>query len=70
MKSNSTRQAVKSAANFIALFFTVWALVALGLFLAVGCATVPPRAAYHFKPGPAYLPGARPYVHERYPTHP
>ena len=70
MKRNSTRQAMKSAAHFIAWFFAVCALTATLLLLVAGCATAPRRAAYYFKPGPAYLPGAKPYVHERYPNHP
>ena len=45
-------------------------LLGLGLLLAASCAPARPRAAYYFKHGPAYLPGAKPYVHARYPTHP
>ena len=70
MKPQSLHRALKTAALVLGLVLNLGVLAALGLYLAVSCAPARPRAAYHFKSGPAYLPGPRPYVHERYPAHP
>jgi hypothetical protein len=70
MRITATLRTAKSVAVVIGLVLNLCVLVALGLFLVASCAPARPRPAYHFRPGPAYLPGAKPYVHERYPIHP
>jgi hypothetical protein len=70
MKAKSTLRILGTVLATFGLVLSVAVLVAMGLFLAASCTTSKPAPAYHFKPGPAYLPGAKPYVHERYPNHP
>jgi hypothetical protein len=72
MKTKSKLRILRTVLATFGIVFSAAVLMALGLFFAVSCTTTrtAPAPAYRFKPGPSYLPGAKPYVHERYPNHP
>jgi hypothetical protein len=70
MKKKSAPRTLKTLVIGFGVFLNVIALAALVLYLAVSCTTARPTPAYHFKPGPSYLPGPKQHVHERYPNHP